>query len=134
MTIMRLILNLIWLILCGWWIAILYFLAGIVAFILIITIPFGIAAWRIGNYALWPFGRSIARRPSAGLGSLIGNIIWIILLGWELALAHLVAGFFLCITIIGIPLGLANFKLIPISLFPLGVEIVSSDELYPGYR
>ena len=134
MTVMRLILNLIWLILCGWWIAILYFLAGIIAFILIITIPFGIAAWRIGNYALWPFGRSIVRRPSAGIGSLIGNIIWIILLGWELALGHLFAGIFLCLTIIGIPLGLANFKLIPISLLPLGVEIVPSDELYPGYR
>jgi uncharacterized membrane protein YccF (DUF307 family) len=131
---MRLILNLIWLILCGWWIAILYFLAGIVAFILIITIPFGIAAWRIANYALWPFGRSIVRRPSAGIGSLIGNIIWIILLGWELALGHLFAGILLCLTIIGIPLGLANFKLIPISLLPLGVQIVPSDELYPGYR
>jgi uncharacterized membrane protein YccF (DUF307 family) len=131
---MRLILNLIWLILCGWWIAILYFLAGIIAFILIITIPFGIAAWRIANYALWPFGRSVVRRPRAGIGSLIGNIIWIILLGWELALGHLFAGIALCLTIIGIPLGLANFKLIPISLLPLGVEIVPSDELYPGYR
>ena len=131
---MRLILNLIWLILCGWWIAILYFLAGIIAFILIITIPFGIAAWRIASYALWPFGRSIVRRPRAGIGSLIGNIIWVILLGWELALGHLISGILLCLTIIGIPLGLANFKLIPISLLPLGVEIVPSDELYPGYR
>jgi uncharacterized membrane protein YccF (DUF307 family) len=131
---MRLILKLIWLILCGWWIAILYFLAGIIAFILIITIPFGIAAWRIANYALWPFGRSIVRRPRAGVGSLIGNIIWIILLGWELALGHLISGVLLCLTIIGIPLGLANFKLIPISLLPLGVQIVPSDELYPGYR
>ena len=134
MTIMRLILNLIWLILCGWWLAILYLLAGIIAFILIITIPFGIAAWRIANYALWPFGRSIVRRPRAGVGSLIGNIIWIILLGWELALGHLISGILLCLTIIGIPLGLANFKLIPISLLPLGVQIVPSDELYPGYR
>ena len=131
---MRLILNLIWLILCGLWLAILYFLAGIIAFILIITIPFGIAAWRIANYALWPFGRSIVRRPRAGIGSLIGNIIWIILLGWELALGHLISGVLLCLTIIGIPLGLANFKLIPISLLPLGVQIVPSDELYPGYR
>ena len=131
---MRLILNLIWLILCGWWIAILYFLAGIIAYILIITIPFGIAAWRISNYALWPFGRSIVRRPRAGIGSLIGNIIWVILLGWELALGHLISGILLCLTIIGIPLGLANFKLIPISLLPLGVQIVPSDELYPGYR
>ena len=126
---MRLILNLIWLILCGWWIAILYFLAGIIAFILIITIPFGIAAWRIANYALWPFGRSIVRRPRAGIGSLIGNIIWVILLGWELALGHLISGILLCLTIIGIPLGLANFKLIPISLLPLGVRIVPSDSV-----
>jgi uncharacterized membrane protein YccF (DUF307 family) len=134
MTIMRLILNLIWLILCGWWMAILYFLAGIICFILIITIPFGIAAWRIASYALWPFGRSVVRHPRAGLGSLIGNIIWIILIGWWLALGHLTSGILLCLTIIGIPLGLANFKLIPISLLPLGVQIVPSDELYPGYR
>ena len=131
---MKLILNVIWLVLCGWWMAILYALAGLIAFILIITIPFGIAAWRIANYALWPFGRSIVRRPRAGIGSLIGNIIWIILLGWELALGHLISGTLLCLTIIGIPLGLANFKLIPISLLPLGVQIVPSDELYPGYR
>ena len=131
---MRAILNIIWLVFCGIWMSIAYFFAGLVCFILIITIPFGIAAWRIANYALWPFGRSIVRRPSAGIGSLIGNIIWVILLGWELALGHLISGFLLCVTIIGIPLGLANFKLIPISLFPLGVEIVPSDELYPGYR
>jgi len=131
---MRLILNLIWLILCGWWMALLYFLAGIIAFILIITIPFGIAAFRIGSYALWPFGRSVVRNPRAGLASLIGNIIWIILFGWWLALGHLTSGILLCLTIIGIPLGLADFKLIPISLVPLGVQIVPSDELYPGYR
>jgi uncharacterized membrane protein YccF (DUF307 family) len=130
---MRLILNLIWLILCGWWMAILYFLAGIVCFILIITIPFGIAAFRIASYVLWPFGRSVQVRRDFGIGSVIGNIIWVVLVGWELALGHLTAGVLLCITIIGIPLGLANFKLIPISLIPLGVRIVPSDELYPGY-
>jgi uncharacterized membrane protein YccF (DUF307 family) len=131
---MRLILNLIWLILCGWWMAILYVLAGIVCAILIITIPFAIASFRIASYVIWPFGRSIEIRRSAGIGSIIGNIIWIVLLGWELALGHLTAGVLLCLTIIGIPLGLANFKLIPISLIPLGVRIVRSDELYPGYR
>jgi uncharacterized membrane protein YccF (DUF307 family) len=130
---MRLILNVIWFVLCGWWMAILYALAGIVCFILIITIPFGIAAWRIAGYVLWPFGRSIQMRRDAGIASLIGNIIWIVLVGWELALGHLTAGILLCLTIIGIPLGLANFKLIPISLLPLGVKIVRSDELYPGY-
>jgi uncharacterized membrane protein YccF (DUF307 family) len=66
--------------------------------------------------------------------SVIGNIIWIILFGWGLALGHLTSGIALCLTIIGIPLGLANFKLVPISLIPLGVQIVPSDELYPGYR
>ena len=133
MSVLRLILNVIWLVLCGWWLAILYFLAGIIAFILIITIPFGIAAWRIAFYAIWPFGRSVVRHPRAGLGSLIGNIIWIIFIGWWLAIGHLTSGILLCLTIIGIPLGLANFKMIPISLLPLGVQIVSSDELYPGY-
>jgi len=130
---MRLILNLIWLILCGWWMAIVYVLFGILAAILIITIPFAIACFRIASYVIWPFGRSITMRRTAGLGSLIGNIIWVVLFGWELALGHLIAGITLCLTIIGIPLGLANFKLIPISLLPLGVQIVPSDELYPGY-
>jgi len=134
MTVIRLILNLIWLILCGWWMAILYVLAGIICFILIITIPFGIAAFRIASYTIWPFGRSITRNPRAGVASLIGNIIWIVLIGWWLALGHLTSGIALCLTIIGIPLGLADFKLIPISLLPLGVHIVPSDELYPGYR
>ena len=125
MSVLRLILNIIWLIFCGWWMALLYFLAGLIAFILIITIPFGIAAWRIGGYVLWPFGRQIEVRRDAGIGSLIGNIIWILLLGWELALGHLVSGIALCLTIIGIPLGLANFKIIPISIMPLGVRITA---------
>ena len=125
---MRLILNLIWLVLCGLWMAIGYLLAGLVAFVLIVTIPFGIAAFRIASYVLWPFGRTIEPRQDAGVGSLIGNIVWIILFGWWLALGHLVTGIVLCITIIGIPLGLASFKLIPISLLPLGVRIVPADK------
>jgi uncharacterized membrane protein YccF (DUF307 family) len=124
----RFILNVIWLVLAGFWLAIAYALAGILAFILIITIPFGFAAFRIAAFSLWPFGRRIQRRSDAGAGSTIGNILWIILFGWELALAHLITGIALCITIIGIPLGLANFKLIPISLTPLGREIVSTTD------
>jgi uncharacterized membrane protein YccF (DUF307 family) len=103
--------------------AIFYAVAGLICFVLIITIPFGIAAFRIGGYVLWPFGRQIEPREGAGVGSLIGNILWIILIGWWLALGHLTSGIMLCLTIIGIPLGLANFKLIPISLVPLGVRI-----------
>ncbi len=130
---MRVILNVIWLVLAGFWMAIAYVLVGIVACILIITIPFGIASFRIANYVLWPFGRTTVPREDAGVGSLIGNIVWIILFGWELALGHLIAGVVLCITIIGIPLGLASFKLIPISLFPLGVRIVDSDEAHASF-
>ena len=127
---MRVILNIIWLVLCGIWMAIAYAIAGLFCFLfffLVITIPFGIAAFRIAGYVLWPFGRTIEQRRSAGIGSLIGNILWIIFLGWELALGHLIAGALLCLTIIGIPLGLANFKIIPISLVPLGVRVVPSD-------
>ena len=126
---LRAILNVIWLVLCGIWMAIAYVLAGLVAFVLIITIPFGIAAFRIAGYVLWPFGRTIDRRPEAGVASLIGNIIWVILFGWWLAIGHLVTGVALCLTIIGIPLGLASFKIIPVTLVPLGVRIVPADSL-----
>ena len=125
---MRLLLNIIWFVLAGFWLAIGYALAALVCFILIITIPFGIAALRIGLFALWPFGRTVVRRADAGAGSAIGNVIWFVLCGWWLALAHLVTGVALCLTIIGIPLGLANFKLIPVSLLPLGTEVVRTDD------
>ena len=123
---MRVILNVIWLVLCGFWLSIGYVLSGLVCFALIITIPFGIASFRIAGYVLWPFGRQIAPRQGAGPGALIANIIWILLFGWWLAVGHLATGLLLCITIIGIPLGLANFKIIPISLMPFGVQIVDT--------
>lgn len=126
---MRLILNIIWLVLCGFWMAVLYTIAAIICFVLIITIPFGIAALRIALFALWPFGRTAVLRPDAGIASGIGNILWLVLCGWWLALGHLITGVAMCLTIIGIPLGLANFKLIPISLMPLGREIVPVDSL-----
>jgi uncharacterized membrane protein YccF (DUF307 family) len=128
------ILNLIWLVLEGIWMAIAYIVAGLVCFILIITIPFGIAAFRIAGYVLWPFGRTIERRPDAGVASAIGNVLWILLFGWWLAVAHLVAGVALCITIIGIPLGLASFKIIPVTLVPLGVRIVPTSDVYSTPR
>jgi uncharacterized membrane protein YccF (DUF307 family) len=128
MSLVNAILNVIWLVLCGLWMALAYVLAALVCFILIITIPFGIGAFRIANYVLWPFGRTIEPRRTAGAGALIGNIIWIILFGWWLALGHLVTGVAMCLTIIGIPLGIASFKIIPITLVPLGVRIVPSDK------
>lgn len=120
----RLLLNIIWLIFGGLWLALGYFLAGILCCILIITIPFGIASFRIGIYALWPFGKTVVEKPTAGIGSLIGNVIWLIIAGLWLAIGHLVSAVAMALTIIGIPLALANLKMIPISLMPLGKDIV----------
>jgi len=121
---MRLILNVLWLVLSGFWMFLAYMVVGVLWCITIIGIPFGIASFRIGLFALWPFGRTIIAKPGAGAGSGIGNVIWFILSGLWLAIGHALSGVLLCITLIGIPLGLANFKLIPISLFPLGKDIV----------
>src|SRR5271156_4513063 len=124
---MRLVLNIIWLIFGGLWMAAGYLVAALISFLLIITIPFGFASLRIASYALWPFGRTIVDKPNAGAGSLIGNVIWVLLFGIWLAIGHLVSAVAMAVTIIGIPLALANLKLIPVSLFPLGKEIVPVD-------
>ncbi|SEG80665.1 Uncharacterized membrane protein YccF, DUF307 family [Thermomonospora echinospora] len=125
---MRTLLNVLWLVLAGFWLALGYVAAGVICCILIITIPFGIASFRIANYVLWPFGRTTVHRPGAGTFSLLGNVIWIIVVGWWLALTHLVTGALLMLTIIGIPFGVANLKMIPISLMPLGREIVRTGQ------
>ena len=121
-------LNLVWLVFGGLVMALGYAVVALIMFVLIITIPFGIASARIALFCLWPFGRTIVRRPDAGAGSLIGNVIWFVLAGWWLALGHLVTGVLMCVTIIGIPLGLANFKLIPVSLTPFGREVVDLEQ------
>ncbi|MBM3716614.1 MAG: YccF domain-containing protein, partial [Actinobacteria bacterium] len=122
----RLILNVLWLVLSGFWLFIGYMVAGVVLCLLIVTIPWGIASFRIGAYALWPFGRDIRDRSTSGVFSLIGNVIWVVVAGWWLALSHILSGVALCLTIIGIPLGIANFKLVPVSLMPLGKEVVET--------
>ena len=124
---MRTVLNIIWLLLCGIWLALAYVLAGIICCILIVTIPFGLAAFRIADFSLWPFGRQLIKRSDAGVSSIIGNIVWMIFAGWWLALAHIVTAVALAVTIIGIPLAVANLKLIPVSLVPLGRVIVPAD-------
>lgn len=122
----RTILNVIWLLFAGFWLFAGYIGVGVVLCVLILTIPWGIASFRIALYALWPFGRTIISKPTAGVGSFLGNVVWVILAGWWLALAHIVSGILLCVTIIGIPLGIADFKMVPVSLVPLGKEIVST--------
>ena len=129
---MHLILNILWLVLCGFWMAIAYLLAALLMFILIITIPFALQAVKLATFALWPFGRTLVKRPEAGAPSVVGNVIWLVLAGWWLALGHVVTGALLCLTIIGIPLGLGNFKLIPVSLWPFGREIVPIDDVGVG--
>ncbi len=121
---MRLLLNVIWLVLCGFWMFLAYLIVGVVACVFIVTIPFGLAAFRIASFALWPFGRTVVVRPGAGSPSFIGNVIWFVVAGLWLAIGHVLTGLALMVTIVGIPLALANFKLIPVSLAPLGKEIV----------
>lgn len=124
---MRTLGNILWLVLAGWWLALGYVIAGVINFIFIITIPFGIASFRLANYSLWPFGRTVVRDQSSGAMSLVGNILWLFFGGLSMALGNLIAGVLLCLTIVGIPLGVAAFKLAGLALMPLGARIVPVD-------
>ena len=121
---MNTILNVIWFVLAGLWLAIGYFFTGLFFCIFIVTIPFGIANMRLSGYVLWPFGRTIVREPASEGLVLFGNVLWLILFGWELALAHLLTGLIQAITIIGIPLAVANWKMVPLALWPMGARVV----------
>jgi len=131
---MRAILNILWLILGGFWLAIGYIAAGILACIFIITIPFGIASFRMAGYALWPFGRAVVAKPGAGLGSALGNVIWFVIAGVWLAIGHVTTALAQAVTIIGIPLAIANLKMIPVTCFPFGKDIVDARSIPAGMR
>ncbi|GAB7038206.1 MULTISPECIES: YccF domain-containing protein [Catenuloplanes] len=125
----RFLLNVLWLIFgSGILLAIGYGIAALICFALIVTIPFGVASLRLAVYSLWPFGRTIVPKPSAGVASGVANVIWVVVAGWWLALTHITAGIAQCVTIIGIPFGIANFKLVPAAFWPLGQEIVDIDD------
>lgn len=123
---MKTLLNLIWFFFAGIWLALGYVVAGILLAIPIITIPFSVASFRLAGYVLWPFGRTIVPRRDAGVGSALGNVLWVLLAGWWLALEHLLTGIALAVTIVGIPMAIANFKMIPAALAPLGKAVVRS--------
>jgi uncharacterized membrane protein YccF (DUF307 family) len=127
------LLNIIWLLFGGIWLALGYVLAGVICCVLIVTIPFGIASFRMASYALWPFGRTIVDHPRAGAMSAIGNVIWLLVAGWWLAVGHLTTAAAQAVTIVGIPLAIANLKMIPVSLLPLGKEIVPTDRPFAAY-
>jgi uncharacterized membrane protein YccF (DUF307 family) len=124
---LRLVLNVIWFVIAGWWLALLYLLAGLIACVLIVTIPFGIASFRLAGFAAIPFGRTTVPASGAGVASAIGNVLWFLFVGWWLALAHIVAGIGYVVTIIGIPFGIALFKLAVVGLFPLGKRVVDAE-------
>lgn len=121
---MRFLLNVVWLVFGGFVLVLGYLVAGVLCCLLIVTIPFGLAAFRIAAFAIWPFGREVVDRPDAGLASALGNVVWLVFAGIWITIGHLIAGAVLCVTIIGIPIGLAHFKMVPVSLMPLGKEIV----------
>ena len=123
---MRTLLNVIWVVFAGFWLWLGYLLAGIVACIFIITIPAGVACFRIAGYVLWPFGREVVPSPGAGAMSGISNIIWFLVAGLWLAIGHVTTAAAQAITIIGIPLAVANIKLIPVTCFPFGKQIVET--------
>jgi uncharacterized membrane protein YccF (DUF307 family) len=124
MSVLRVIGNVLWFVLAGIWLALGYAVAGALLCITIIGIPFGIQAFKLAAFTLWPFGKSVIRAPQGGCLEVGFNILWIILIGWSLFLAHLVAGVLLCITIIGIPFGIQAFKLSVLALWPFGRSVV----------
>lgn len=130
----RTLLNIIWFLLGGIWLAALYFLAGILACLLIVTIPFGIASFRMASYVLWPFGKAVVTKPSAGAASAVANVIWFLLFGWWLALGHIATALAQSLTLIGVLNAVVNLKMIPVTCVPFGKQIVDRNQLAPGQR
>lgn len=122
---MRTLLNIIWLLFGGIWLWLGYLLAGVIACVFIVTIPAGLACFRIAQYVLWPFGRSVVPLPNAGAGSALMNVVWFLIAGLWLAMGHVVTAATQAVTIIGIPVAFANLKMIPVTCFPFGKTVVS---------
>ena len=130
---MKTLLNIIWLVLAGFWMALAYCLAAVLLAVTIIGLPFAKQSLKLGVYALWPFGRALVQSPHRYKGlNVVGNVLWFVLAGWWLALGHLATGIALCLTIIGIPLGIADFKMAGAALVPFGRTVVRARELNAG--
>ena len=121
---MKILGNILWLILGGLVIALIYYLVGLLMCITFIGIPFGLQLFKLGTYALWPFGRELVNGPGEpGCVSVVMNLIWILLGWWEIAVIHLFCALICFISIIGIPWGVQHFKMAIASAFPFGKEI-----------
>lgn len=129
-SVLNLVLNIVWFVLAGLPLALGYAVAGLVCLVLVVTIPWGVASFRVASYVLWPFGRTVVDRPGAGLGSALGNVVWILVAGIWLVIGHIATAIGLAVTIVGIPLAVANLKIIPVTLAPLGKRIVPSDAAF----
>ena len=117
--------NLLWILLGGLFVSLYYAIVGLAFCLTIVGIPFGVQLFKIAGFALCPFGRQVVPGTNdGGCLSILMNIIWIIFGGIEIALAHVVLGITFCITIIGIPFGVQNFKMALLALTPFGKEIV----------
>ncbi|WP_239394457.1 YccF domain-containing protein [Frankia sp. CiP3] len=132
---MRMVGNVFWLLFAGFELAVGYLVAGIVCCLLIVTIPFGIAAFRLAGYVVWPFGRVVVDQPGdAPVMLFLVNLLWFLIAGWWLAIGHLIFGLVLCVTVIGIPFGVASFKMVPLAIAPLGRRVVPFRDLDPHAR
>ena len=122
--------NVLWLVLAGLWLALGYVIAGLINMVTVIGIPFGIQSFKLAGYALWPFGRVVVQRRGRDAGlSTLGNVLWFFLGGFWLAMSHLFVGLLLCLTIIGIPLGLASIKMAGLAIAPFGKQVVSRSQM-----
>ena len=127
---MSLLGNIIWLVFGGFFVALGYMAMGLLLCLTIVGIPFGIAAIKLGLATLTPFGKSVELRTDAsGVLRIVFNVIWLLLAGWEIALAHLAIAAVLAVTIIGLPFALQHIKLIPMALLPFGYEFVEAPAL-----
>ena len=123
-ALMTLLGNLIWLVFGGLISGIAWIIAGLGLCLTIIGIPFGLQAMKVGVATLAPFGKEVRELPDANsILRVVFNLIWIVLFGWELAVAHLVWALVLAVTIIGLPFAKQHIKLIPIALMPFGREL-----------
>src|SRR5699024_8235667 len=111
----------------GWSLFLGYVVAGILAWIFIVTVPFGLASLRIAGFVIWPFGREVVDTGRGGAVGAIGHVIWFVLARWGLATGAVLTALAQAITIIDIPLAWANVKLIPVTCFPFGKEVIGSD-------
>lgn len=123
---MRTLLNVIWVIFGGLWLALGYFVAGILACLLIVTIPVGVASFRMARYVLWPFGKTVVKKEGAGAGSAIMNGIWFLVAGWWLAVLHVATALAQSLTIVGLANAVVSIKMIPVTCFPFGKRITDS--------